>query len=827
MSPLTTRQNTRSLGNNLKIFTILSRHHAGIGHIQEETMLFNIIKTILRSIKKQKMYAFINIFGLAAGMACCILILLWAQDELSFDRFHQNYENIYRLVADWPKYSWEGIEGTPEPLGKAVKEQIPEVADMVRISDHSRQVFHYQEKAFYENKGLIADPSLFKIFSFRFLKGDPETVFSMPSDIVITENLAFKYFGDEEAMGKVIDIEGKPAMVKGIIADIPRNSTLCFDYVSSFAFIKELSNYGTHWGAFNFNTFVLLRSEADPEEVGRKITGLARDNQCPQVLDGASFRLQPLSQVHLDARKDQRETVLLGDLRTVYLFSAIAVFVLLIACINFINLSTARSTLRFKEVGLRKTVGATQRHLVCRFLGESFFMTVLAFSSGLFLSFLFLPFLNRLSGKQMTLNLTQTDFLIGMIALFLVTGLLAGGYPALFLSRLNPSMTLKREGPSKKGGLTFRRILVIFQFTLAIILLIGTATLVKQLHFISRSDLGFNKDNIIQLPVKGKIASQYSSFKNELLQSPYVLSVTAERYPFSKTVSRSSGNFDWEGREDLDMIYCGVDYDFFKTLELDLIQGRVFSRQHTSDKDYAVILNQAAVKAMGIDDPVGKWFSYSREDTFTIIGVVRDAQFRSLHRPVKPRVFYITDISTAGDNGLILVKTHGDGLSDTIADIRKIWKRFDPVSPLEYQFLDETYAEFYREEQRMLVVFNSFTGLSVFISCLGLLGLAAFMAERRTKEIGIRKVLGAGERNIVLNMTRDFLRWVILANVIAWPIGYLAAKKTLKGFAFRTAPGIEIFLSVGVSVLLLAGITVGWQALKAARTNPVKSLRYE
>jgi len=793
-------------------------------------MLSNIIKTVFRNIKKQKMYAFINIFGLAAGMACCILILLWAQHELSFDRFHQNCDRIYRLVADWPKYSWEGMEGTPQPLGKAVNEQIPEVADTVRISNHSRQVFRYQEKAFYENRGLIADPSLFNIFSFRFLKGAPETAFSMPSDIVITENLAVKYFGEEEPMGKVIEIEGKPAVVKGVIADIPRNSTLSFDYVSSFAFIKELSNYGTHWGAFNFNTFVLLRPGTDPDGVGAKITGLARDNQCPQVLDGASFRLQPLSRVHLDARTYQRETVLLGDRRTVYLFSAIAVFVLLIACINFINLSTARSALRFKEVGLRKTVGATQSHLVCRFLGESFFMTGLAFSLSLVLSFLLLPFLNRLSGKQLTLGLAQADLLIGMILLFLITGLLAGGYPAVFLSRLNPSMTLKRKGSSKKDGLTFRRILVVFQFALAVILLIGTATLSKQIRFITRSDLGFNKENIIQLPVKGKIASQYGSFKNELLQNPNVLSVTAERYPFSKTTSRSSGNFDWEGREgreDLDMIYCGVDYDFFKTLDLDLTEGRVFSRRLTSDKDHAVVLNQAAVKAMGIDEPVGKWFSVSKEDTFTIIGVVRDAHFRSLHHAVEPRIFYITDISAAGDNGLILVKFRGDNVADTIAGIRKTWKRFDPVSPLEYQFLDETYAEFYREEQRTLAVFNSFTALSVFISCLGLLGLASFMAERRTKEIGIRKVLGAGERNIVLNMTKDFLRWVLLANVIAWPIGYLASKEILKGFALRTAPGIEIFLSIGASALLLAGVTVGWQALKAARTNPVEALRYE
>jgi len=793
-------------------------------------MLINIIKTVFRSIKKQKLYSFINIFGLAAGMACCILILLWARHELNFDRFHKNFDHIYRIVADWPKYSWEGVEGTPQPLGKAVKEQVPEVSGAVRISNHSRQVFRYQEKAFYESKGLIADPSLFKVFSFRFLKGAPETAFSMPSDIVITEDLAFRYFGEEEPMGKVIEIEGRPAVIKGVVADPPQNSTLRFDYVSSFAFIKELSNYGTHWGAFNFNTFVLLRSDADPVEVGAKITGLARDSQCPQVLDGASFRLQPLSHVHLDARTYQRETVLLGDRRTVFLFSAIAVFVLLIACINFINLSTARSSLRFKEIGLRKTVGATQHHLVFRFLGESFFVTGLAFCLSLALCFLLLPLLNRLSNKQLTLNLAQTDLLIGMIILFLVTGFLAGGYPAVFLSSLNPSKILKNRGQIREGGLAFRRILVVIQFALAIILLIGTATLAKQLHFISRSDLGFNKENIIQLPVKGKIASQYSSFKNELLQSPYVLSVTAEGYPFSKMTSRSSGNFDWEGREgreNLDMIYSGVDYDFFKTLDLDLVEGRTFSSHHVSDKNRAVILNQAAVKAMGIHEPVGKWFSSSKENTYNIIGVVRDAHFRSLHHQVESRVFYLTDISTVKDRGLILVKTRGNNAADTTANIQKIWNKFDPVSPFEYQFLDEAYAEFYREEQRMMVVFQFFTGLAVFISCLGLLGLASFMAQRRTKEIGIRKVLGAGESRIVVNMTRDFLRWVLLANVLAWPVGYLVAHKILQGFAFRTVPGIEIFLLVGASALLLAGLTVGWQAVKAARSNPVDALRYE
>ncbi|MBN1270917.1 MAG: ABC transporter permease [Candidatus Aminicenantes bacterium] len=793
-------------------------------------MFANTIKTALRGMKKQETHTFINIFGLAAGMACCILILLWVRDEVNFDRFHEHFGNIHRIVSDWPKYSWNGMEGTPRPLAEVVEEQIPEVKKTVRIADHSRLVFRYRDKAFYESRGIIADPSLFEVFSFRFIKGNPETAFSHPTDIVITESLARKYFEEENPVGQTIEVDGKQAVVKGVIADIPRHSTLRFDFVSSFAFIEELSGYGVHWGAFNFNTYVLLRPDTDPAELGPKMTQLARDNKCPQVEDGASFRLQPLARVHLDARTYQRDTVLLGNRSVVVLFSAIAVFVLLIACVNFCNLSTARSALKAKEVSLRRTVGASRGQLIRRFLGESFFLTGISFLTALALSFLLLPILNRLSGKEMSLNLTRPDLLVGLAVLFLVTGFLAGGYPAVFLSGLRPSLMLKGGKGSREGGLTLRRILVVFQFTLTVILLIGTVVVARQFFYLSHVDLGFSKENVIQIPVKGSVASRFDAFKNDLLSNPEVISVSAERYPFSRTTSRSSGNFDWEGREgeeDLDMVYCGVDYDFFKTLNLDLVQGRVFSRENPSDKRGAVILNETAVKAMGMEEPLGKWFSVSKDKKAVIIGVVRDAHFRSLHHEVEPRFFYITGMAAARDRGLVLVKIRGADVPKTISDLEKIWKKFNPVSPFEYQFLDETYAELYEEEHRMLTVFNFFTGLAVFISCLGLFGLASFLAERRTKEIGIRKVLGAGEMNIVVSMTKDFVRWVLLANVFAWPAGYFLAKRLLQDFASRVSVGIGVFLLVGVSAVLLAALTVSGQALKAARTDPASALRYE
>ncbi len=787
------------------------------------------IKTALRGIKKHKGYSFINIFGLALGLACCIVIVMWIRDERSFDRFHKNFDTIFRVVADWPKNGWEGVDATPQPLGPLVVEHIPGILDMMRFATHNRLVFRYQDKAFYESRGLIADPSLFRIFTFEFLNGSPETAFTSPFDLVITESLARKYFGDEDPLGKTVQVEGRPATVTGVIADIPQNSTLRFDFMSSFEFIKELANYGLHWGALNFNTFVLLHPEANPKDTGAKITSLALEKNCPQVKDGASFRLQPLSAVHLDARPYKREMVSLGDRRILFLFSMIAAFILLISCVNYVNLATARSSLRAKEVGLRKTVGAGRFPIVRQFLGESFILTGLAFISALALILLFSPVYSRLSEKPFALRLDDPGQILLLAGLFVLTGFLSGWYPALFLSGFPPIQNLRQQKRGG-GGVILRRILVILQFSLTIVLLIGTAVVFRQLRYVSRADLGFNRDNIIQIPVKENLGARYQAFKEELLRHPRVRSVTAERYPFTELTWRSAGNFDWEGREgrdDLDMVYSGVDYDFFRTLEIEMVEGRVFSRNHVSDEKEAVILNQSAVEAMGIENPIGKWFSASKEDRRIIIGVVRDVLFRSLHFKTEPRLFYIADLSEAEDMGLILVKIRPGPMEEVLRDIRNTWILFNPISPFEYHFLDDTYANLYQKEKRMLTLLNVFAGFAVFISCLGLLGLAAFMAERRTKEIGIRKILGASERGIVLSLTKEFIRWVLLANLVAWPLGYALGNTLLREFSVKKGMGVSIFVLSGVITLLTAALTVSLQAMRAARANPARSLRYE
>ncbi len=792
-------------------------------------MIKNYLKIAWRNIQKHRVFSIINITGLAIGMACCILILLWVQDEISFDNFHANKDNIYRIVADWEKYDWKGVEASPAPLAPAIEEQIPEIQYAARCSHHSRLVFRYKDKAFYENRGLITDPSFFRIFSFSFLDGDSETSFKEPTDIVITETMARKYFGSEDPLGKTIQVEGMPVRVTGVLRDVPSNSHIQFDFVSSFKFIKELSNFGTHWGAYNFVTYVHVQAGADLQEVSSKITEVGLKNKSPQVLEGLQFRLQPLSEVYLDARPYQLSTVTLGDAKYVLLFTIVAFFVLLIACVNFMNLSTARSALRAKEVGMRKTVGAYRSQIIKQFFGESLLLTLIAFLFSLVIVSLCLPAFNQLSGKQLVLSGTDVSHLFILLSIVLSTGFIAGSYPAVYLSAFRPVAVIKGLKESKTKGASFRKALVVLQFSLSIMLIFGTTVVYKQLHYIQKAKLGFDKENVVHIPIKENIGKKYETVKNELLKNPRILSVSAQRYAFAESTWRNSGVFDWEGKDperSVDLVFAGVDYGFFETLKLELKEGRAFSRDIPSDRRAGYILNESAIKKIGLEEPVGKRFAIRKREG-TIVGVVKDAHFRSFHHEIEPRIFFISDMTHADDAGLVMIRILGEETEEALSHIEGVWRTINPASPFEYHFLDETYDRLYRSEKRIGTIFNFFTALAIFISCLGLFGLASFMAEQRTKEIGIRKVLGASSSKIITLLTKEFTRWVLVANVIAWPVAYLVMKKLLQVYAYRTAIGIEIFVLSGLIALMVALLTVSYQALKAARSNPADSLRYE
>jgi predicted permease len=787
-------------------------------------MLRNYIKIAFRNMKRHKGYSFINIAGLAVGIACTIIILLWVQDELSFDRFHENAAQIHRIVADWEKYNWDGFDKVPGPLAQAVKEEIPTVLHTARLSECSRQVFKYKNRVFYESNGIMADPSLFKIFSFPFLRGNPETSFSEPTNIVISESMARKYFGDEDAYGKTIDVDGKPGTVAGIIQDIPPNSHIQFDYVFSTEIQR---NYRKNWNAFNSMTYVLLQEGANVEEMGPRITEVAKNHNSPHVHMGVTLRLQSLSRIHLDSRKSPEKFLKLGDSQYVNLFLLIAFFILLIACVNFINLSTARSSIRAREVGMRKTVGAQRVQLIRQFLAESIILSFVSCLIALVLIELIMPVFNQISGKKLSFHLLELNHILGILAIIFLAGLLAGAYPALYISSFKPVSVIKGIIGSGRKKAVFRKVLVVFQFSLSVMLIIGTAVVHKQLRYMRNINLGLDKENVVFIPIRENIGKRYNTFKSELLENPGILRVTAQNYLFATDSWHTTG-VDWEGKDPeymQDVVWNSVDYDFFETLKMELKEGRFFSPEFQTDQEEAFILNEEAVRQMGIESPVSKPFVFFlNKDNLKkgrIIGVVKDGYYRSLHHKISPHVFHLNRNWTYG---VILIRISGE---QALAHIKNVWERFNHLSPFEFQFLDQTYEQLYRKEDQIRKVLNYFASLAILISCLGLFGLASFMTEQRTKEIGIRKVLGSPVSWIVWLLSQEFLKCVGFANLIAWPVAYYVLNRWLQNFAYRTNIGVEILFFSAVLAVFIAFVTVTYRSIKAATANPVDSLRYE
>lgn len=793
-------------------------------------MIKNYIKIALRNIQRHKIYSVINIAGLALGIACCTIIFLWVQDELSFDRFHENGKYIYRIVGDWERNSWDGFEGTPGPLGPAVQQEIPEVVVSARVADHARKVFRYGDKVFYEDDGVLVDPSFFDIFTFPFVRGDP--TFTQPTDLAISETLAEKYFGATDPIGKNIEIDGELTTIIGVFKNPPQNSHLQFQFVSSFEFITELSGWGTNWGGFNFVTYVHLSPHSNLVSIGERMTEIALKNECSQVTRGVTFRVQPLYEIHLDARDYRRSAHNLGDASLVYAFTAIAIFVLIIACVNFMNLSTARSAIRSREVGMRKAVGARRVQVIRQFFGESILLAVIAGVFAAVLVVLMLPQFNALSGKNLQLHIVDYKISLAYCLIVLCAGLFAGIYPALMLSSFKPAVVLKESKHIGKRGSAFRRILVVFQFALSIFLIIATLVLNRQMHFIRNRELGFDKDNVVFIPIKENLGDKYGTVKAELQRSPHVNSVSASWNYFPTSSWRNAG-WQWEGRDpererNVDIIMCGVDYGFFETLNIDIIEGRTFSREFAADQNrQSVIFNEAAIRAMDLDMAVGKWFNINRSTRADIIGIAKDVHFQSLRREIHSRVFFIYNMAGATREGIVLINIKGGQYEEALADIEEVWNQINPVSPFEYRFLDQAYDELYRSEQKTGTILNYFTWLAVIISSLGLFGLASFIAERRTKEIGIRKVMGASIQGIIILLSKEFTRWVLIANLVAWPAGYFVGKKLLQNYAYKVSLSIDLFVLSGLIALVIAVLTVSFQAFRAARSNPVDALRYE
>jgi putative ABC transport system permease protein len=795
-------------------------------------MINNYFKIAMRNIRRHRGYSFINIAGLAIGMACTLLILLWIQDELAYDRFHEKGDNIYRVIVE----DEQGLQyaGTcPIPLGPHLKQEYPEILDSTRFCNGFQKfLVEYDEKVYSEEIGIV-DPSFFTIFTFPLLKGDPQTVLEGPYSLVLTEKMARKYFGQEDPIGKVIRIltERKQTIsftVTGILEDIPRHSHLQLQIFLPFQALDEMVWWVRDfekWSDWSYFTYILTKAGASIPELGRKITDLVRQNDEGDDLT-SKFFLQALSEVHLRSHF-KYDLAGHGDFRTITIFAIVAIFILLIACANFMNLSTARFSNRSKEVGLRKTIGAHRAQLVKQFLGESLFFVLIALSVALILIKLFLPLFNQLTGKPLELDLADIRFLLSLAAVIFFTGLLAGSYPAIFLSAFQPADALKGRSRAFSKGVIFRKILVIFQFSLSIIIIICTTVVYNQLAFVRNKKLGFDKDNVIHLPLSGTIHANYDVIRNELLSNPRIPAVAASDQLLTQILRASTGA-KLEGDDVCEYTSIGfltVGYHFLETFDMKLSQGRPFSEEFPTDADKAVIINQTLAKILGGENLVGKkLYNYSEGRTRQIIGIVEDFHFESLHSQVKPLMMVP---QSSSDYKFMYVKIGPGAISSSIKLLKDTWKKYGSGNPFEYHFLDQTVDQLYASEKRMGKIFLDFAFLAIFISCLGLFGLASFTAEQRTKEIGIRRVLGASAVNVVVNLTKDFSRWVLAANMIAWPVAYFAMNKWLQNFAFKTDIGLWVFVFSAAASLAIALITVGYQSIKAALANPVDSLRYE
>ncbi|UCC43727.1 MAG: ABC transporter permease [Candidatus Zixiibacteriota bacterium] len=770
------------------------------------------LKVLLRNAVKQKGYSFINILGLAIGIAVCSLIFLWVQDELSYDAYHENLDNIHKVVLRVEGKWWDSSNWALSPL---LKQNYAEIERATRYASRNL-LLRYGTNNFYE-QGALVDEDFPEIFTYPFIEGDPKTALSTTNSIVLTETTAKKYFGSEDPMGRTLKLNNATDLtVTGIIADVPSNSTFRFGFLAPVRlFGEERLN---SWAVESFSYVLVNERTSVPDLVG-KISGIVMEHDTRTDQKVEVF-LRPYNELHLYSLTGT------GPILYVYLFSAIAVFILLIACINFMNLTVARAGRRAKEIGMRKVAGATKRNLVVQFFGESIVLSFVALLVAVLLIKLFIPAFNDLSGKQLALDLARNStHLLGLLLITLLTGLVSGSYPALVLSSFKPITAIRASTSSGSSKSMFRKALVISQFAATIVLVIGSLVVFRQLDYISSKDLGFNRDQVVVVRLNNSLRESLESYKNEVKNLPGVINVTC-----ASSIPTNVGNINpvyWEGQtaDDYQTInWVAMDCDYFDTFEMTMAAGRAFSKELAADRQNYVI-NEEAAKLMDMESPVGKMFSiWDREGQ--IVGVVKNFHSRSLHNGIVPVVFTMDqhwDWSLAN----VFVKIARIDVSGTLDRLRNTTLKFAPEFPFDYSFLDEHFERQYRGDRRVGTIFEYASYIAIFISCLGLFGLTTYMVARRTKEIGIRKVLGASKPGIVTMLLKEFLSLILIANAIGWPVAYLVTRKLMSSYAYQADGNIWLFPAAGILSLLLAFLTISIQTLKAAQTDPVECLKYE
>jgi len=805
-------------------------------------MLSNYVKIALRNILRSKLFSFINIFGLAVGLASCLMIFLWVQDELSYDRFHENSDRIFRVER---KFDFKDKHGqapfTSGPFGPALVKDYPEVEDYMRLGRIETVIKDFQNVS-RKQRIFCADNSLFSVFDFTLEKGDMAAALIQPKTVVITRRMAEQLLGTEEVLGQNLSVEWggelTDFLITGILKEVPHNSHVHFDIVFSMPTYSE-ATLNTWFNNFLY-TYVLLNTGSDPAALEAKMptfltTYLAEDFLAiigPEVdvNDVFQVKMKPLTSIRLHP-SSEFEIEALGSITSVYIFSAIAIMILIIACFNFMNLATARANKRAREVGLRKTLGAFKHQLWRQFLAESVVLAFLALMLAVLLFALFVPVFNVIANKSLSLGLLLLPLnLLAVLGITLLTGLAAGIYPAFYLTAFDPVKVLKGGIYKGKSKSLFRIGMAVFQFVISIILIIGTLVIYRQMEYIQNKSLGFDKENMILVPVESSNVSknikplQDILVKHSSIRSVAVSSDVPGSQAYSDTVFKRESSDDA-----FDLLFIATGYEFIDTYGFNIIKGRQFSREYGSDIQGAAVLNKAALGEFGLtlENVIGKkLYKYSGINEFqelTIVGVVDNFHYKSLHQIIEPFVLLLAP----DELRYVSIRTNPGDLKEVISFVQLQWEELYPGELFEFGFLDDRIALLYAGEGKVQDIFLIFATLSIFVACLGLFGMAAFTAQERTKEIGVRKVLGASTANIFLLLSKEFARWVLLANIVAWPLAYYAMSQWLQNFAYQQNMGLTPFILAAILAFFISMLTISFQVLKAAWAEPIESLKYE
>ncbi|MDN5201847.1 ABC transporter permease [Fulvivirgaceae bacterium BMA10] len=804
-------------------------------------MLKSFIKIALRNMWRQKGYTFINVIGLAVGTAACILILLFVQDELSYDKYHDKSDRMYRVSRQWFNQDGETslhLGHVAPPFGPLIKNDFDgEVLETVRFLNDD-PLITYEQKKIEEERFFFVDGNVFEIFSWQVLEGDPKTALLEPNSIVMTRSTAEKYFDDADAIGKTINYDNQVDMkVTAIVEDVPLNSHFKFDMLCSFQTVEDfvgLENLMQRWGSNNYSTFILFPEGADITAFENKLPAFLDKHLGPNR-DGTpasrsnKLNLMPLTDIHLHSHLDS-EIEANSDIAYVYIYTIIAFFILIIACINFMNLATARSAKRAKEVGLRKVMGAYRSVLIKQFISESVLFAIFSLIVAVVLVGISLPVFNDFVGKDLSLNIVNNTFLLVLlVGIALFVGLAAGSYPAFFLSAFQPAAILKGNLKLGNSNISLRSVLVVVQFTISITLIVSVGIVQDQLKYVRNKALGFDKENMLVLPISNEIYQKYESVKNQLLEQPGITTVTlSSRIPSGRLLDSQGATAEVDGEMKqirFRIADIHIDHDYLNSFGVKFIAGRNFDINRTSDSTEAFILNKAALSAIGwktAEEAIDKEFQYGMRKG-NIIGVVDDFHFESLHQTIAPMVFLIT----SGRARSIAVRVKNGFEDETLAYLNEQWSYLRPGFPFTYFWVDQRFSEQYTNEDKLAKVVRYFSALAIIIASLGLFGLASFTAEQRFKEIGIRKVLGASVGQILMLLTKGFTRLVIIAFIIACPLAWYFMDGWLENFAYQTDFNLLTFAIGGLIAAVIAWLTVSYQSVKAARVNPVESIRQE